>query len=148
MSDGKVYAEDVNYWMTSQSSPTSWSEKAKAQIVEVGGTVTGEMQGMMRGQAGVMLLFELAGQEYKVMYPILESRGGNTLAATRQAWTALYHDVKSRAVSAKFVGARAAFHGYLLLPDGSGRTANQLTAPESAEKLPTVFLLPEGGSDK
>jgi hypothetical protein len=136
-----IYADEVNYWKTSTTSPESWIEKTKKLIAEIGGKVHSDLIGTINGKTAVMIGFEIAGDQYKIIYTVLAVRDQrDLLAAKRQAVTAMYHEVKALIVSAKFRGIRGAFHSYLVLPDG--RTAGELTAPEVAQAIPTAFLLP------
>jgi hypothetical protein len=129
-----IYADEVNYWKTSTTSPESWIEKTKKLIAEIGGKVHSDLIGTINGKTAVMIGFEIAGDQYKIIYTVLAVRDQrDLLAAKRQAVTAII-------VSAKFRGIRGAFHSYLVLPDG--RTAGELTAPEVAQAIPTAFLLP------
>ncbi len=116
----KTYAETVNYWKTGQSSPDTWLDHAKTEIAAVGGKV---------------LAFELDGEKFRVLWPVLESKTGNLRAARIQAATALYHEVKAACVKLRFLGARAAFLAYWMLPDGSGRTASELTLEDDLPAL-------------
>lgn len=72
-----------------------------------------------------------------MIWPVLLSKTGHGGAARIQAATALYREVKAACVKAKFLGNRAAFFAYLLLPDG--RTASQASAPELLEALPKLL---------
>lgn len=136
-----IYADQVNYWKSGTSTPDMWLDKAEKELKSVGGTVYSRIVGMVRGQSAAMIEFVLEGDNYRVTYPVLAVRNNkDLLAARRQACTALYHDVKSRCVALKFIGAKPAFMSYLLLPDG--RTAGQLSAPELMAQIPDVFLLP------
>lgn len=135
MSD--IYAEDVNYWKTSSSSADSWIEKAKKEIKSVGGAVLGEAYASSDGKAAFMLAFTLDGDSFKVTWPVLQSKTGNQGAAKVQAATALYHDVKARCVSLRFLGSRAAFMSYLLLPDG--RAAGEAGSAELVRALPLML---------
>lgn len=137
------YAEDVShYWKTSTSSPDSWLEKTKALIRGIDGKIVSEMIGMIQGKSGIMLEFYVADDSYRILWPILESKTGNELAAKRQAATFVYYDVKNAIVNSKVRGIRGAFHSYFLLPDG--RIASQLSAPEIMEQLPSAYLLSSG----
>lgn len=134
------YAEDVNYWQTGKSSPDSWIDNAQKEILSIGGKVLAWAFGAegATGRAAYMLEFTLAGERFKVVWPVLPTRSGKNEASARiQAATMLYHDVKARCVSAKVIGARSAFFSYLMLPDG--RTAANVSAPELAEQLPNMF---------
>jgi hypothetical protein len=105
------YAEEVNYWKTSKSSPDAWMERTRRQIEKLGGTVLAEGSGSEPGlgRAAYMLAFEIEGEHYRVVWPVLPSKTGDEKAARRQAATLLYHDLKAKAISAAVLGARAAF---------------------------------------
>jgi hypothetical protein len=133
-----IYAEDINYWKTGRSAPDAWLKKAKAQIVKLGGTVLAEGFGndVGSGQAAYMLGFEIEGQRFKVLWPVLPSRSGEERSARIQAATLLYHDVKARCISATVLGARVAFFNYLVLPNG--RTAAEMTGPHLLNVLERI----------
>ena len=131
------YAEDVNYWLTGTSSPDTWIERTKREIVAAGGVPLGFAYGEDAGRSAYMLQFRFGNETFRAVWPVLTSRAGNEKAARIQAATMLYHDVKARCVSMKVLGARAAFFTYLLLPDG--RTAAQLAAPELADMVPKLL---------
>jgi len=136
--DQQLYAEQVNYWRTSRSSPDVWLERIKKLITKAGGTVLADGFGSdaITGRRLYMLGFELVGIErYKIVWPVLPSKTGDEQSAKRQAMTMMYHDVKSRIVSAKVLGTRAAFFSYLMLP--GGQTASQLAVPDLLDVLPT-----------
>ena len=136
------YAEDINhYWQTSNSSPDQWLEKAKKLIVEIGGTIIAEGFGAMEGHSAYMLSFTIGRERFKVIWPVLPSRTGKTLAAKRQAATLLYHDIKAKAMTASVLGTRVAFFSYMMFEDG--RTASELAAPELPEEFP--LQLAKGG---
>lgn len=139
-----IYAEDIgHYWKTSQSSPDTWLENTKKEIRAIGGVIIGEMVGMINGKAGLMLEFKADNQHFRIIYPVLPTRKeSDSIAAKRQAATAMYHEVKALCVSVKFRGITATFHNYLLLPDG--RIASQLTAPEIEDLIPLAYRLPSG----
>ena len=139
-----VYAEDVNYWRTGQSSPDKWIDDAKREIKAAGGTVIGEAYGSeaSTGRAAFMLEFEFAAERFRVVWPVLPTRTKNPAAeraARVQAATMLFHDVKARCVSAKVLGARSAFFSYLCLPDG--RTAAQAASPELTALFPRLLTV-------
>ncbi len=137
----ELHAEDVgHYWKTSRTSPDTWLEKARREIERAGGAVQKEAFGREGGRAAYMLTFEVGGDEFKIIWRVLPSRAGNERAARIQAATALYHEVKSRCVSARWLGVRAAFFPYLALPDG--RTASQASAPELMQGVPQMFGAP------
>jgi hypothetical protein len=133
------YAEDVNYWRTSKSSPDAWMDRTRRQIEKLGGQVLAEGFGSEPGlgRAAYMLAFELEGERYKVVWPVLPSKTGNERAARVQAVTLLYHDIKAKAISAAVLGARAAFFSFLMLPDG--RTATGVATPELTKLAPAML---------
>ena len=136
----ELYAEDVkNYWKTSKVSPDRWLEKAGELIESIDGAILGEAFGSdpVRGYAAYIFQFELDGQQFKIIWPVLPSRNGERLAARRQAATFIYHDVKARVMSAKVLGTRAAFFSYLLLSDG--RTTTQASVEELMRGVPQLL---------
>ena len=139
------FAEKLNYWKTSSSSPDTWIEKASKQIEKLGGVVFGHAFGTMpeTGSSAYMLTFEIEGERYRIVWPVLPTKSKAKdvgRAAKRQAATFLYHDVKARCLSATVLGSRAAFFSYLLLP--GGRTA----AEHSIEQVDEFFPKMLGGS--
>ena len=136
---GLIYAEEVgHYWKTGTSSPDHWIDKAIRQIDEVGGKVLAEGYGSNRqGQAAFMLGFEMEGERFKLVWPVLESKSGNVAAARRQAATMLYHDVKAKAMTARVLGFKAAFFSYRILP--SGQTAAEASTPELQDAFPKLL---------
>lgn len=139
--DQRLYAEQVNYWRTSRSSPDLWLERIKKLIAKAGGIVLADGFGSdaITGRRLYMLGFELGTERYKIVWPVLPSKSGDEQSAKRQAMTTMYHDVKQKIISAKVLGTRAAFFSYLMLP--GGRTLSELATPELLEALPT-FLRP------
>lgn len=137
--DDRLYAEDVNYWRTSRSSPDLWLARIKELIGKAGGTVLADGFGheALSGKGAYMLGFALDQERYKIVWRILPSKSGDDLSAKRQAMTMMYHAVKARLVEAKVQGTKAAFFAYLMLPDG--RTTSQVAAPELLEVLPTLM---------
>lgn len=137
------YAEDVNYWQTGKSSADKWIDNAQREIKSIGGTIHGWAFGSdaQLGRAAYMIDFQLGQDRFKIVWPVLPTRGGKNEASARiQAATMLYHDVKSRCVTAKVMGGRTAFFSYIMLPDG--RTAANVSSPELNRSLPAMFLLP------
>lgn len=131
------YAEDMNYWKSGQSPPDAWIGKAKLEILRAGGRAGAELFGDDGGgRAFYALEFELQGERFRIKWPVLPSKTRNGRAARIQAATMLYHDVKARCVTAKVLGARAAFLTYLLLPDG--RTAAEASTPELVDRFPKL----------
>lgn len=132
------YAEDVNYWKTGQSQPDKWLENASRLIEKLGGNVAAYAFGVDQntGKRAYMFAFEIQGQAYKIVWPILESKSCDEPAAKRQAATFLFHDIKAKCLSATVIGPQKAFFNYLLLPDG--RTAQEATFGELAEGIPYI----------
>ena len=137
------YGEDVNYWQTGRSSPDVWIDKTKKLICDLGGRVMMEGFGSepTAGRSAFMLAFEIEGDSFKVIWPVLPSKTDNEPAARRQAATMLYHDTKAKCLSAVVLGARAAFFSYLMLPDG--RTVVEATIPELQVDIPSIFNTPQ-----
>jgi hypothetical protein len=133
------FAEDVNYWKTGRSAPDAWMDRAKGEIEKAGGEIFGSaiVTEDATGRAGFMLVFRLDGERFKIAWPVLPSKSGDEKAARIQAATMLYHDVKARCVSARVLGARAAFFNYLLLPDG--RAAAEASTPELMDDVPLML---------
>lgn len=124
MKNDRPYADQVNYWRTSRTSPATWLDKAMAQIARAGGIVEGhgylgQGDNTHLVSAAYMILFSFGDDHFKITWPVLQPKNTKDIKAARiQAATALYHEVKSMCVKRKFVGTRKAFVGYLLLPDG------------------------------
>jgi len=133
-----TYAEDIgNYWKTGTSSPDTWLDRTKREITEADGVVLRSAYADEHGVAAYLIEFRFAADIYRIVWPVLESRTGNERAARIQATTFLYHEVKSRCMGAKVLGARAAFFSYVVTPDG--RTAAQLTMPELTDRYPKML---------
>lgn len=138
-----IYAEDVPYFQTSQAFAESWIEKAKREISSINGKINAEAFGMDdTGRSAFILAFSIGTDTFKLTWPVLPSKKGNQKAAKIQAATALYHDVKARVVSAKFLGLRGAFFNYLMLP--GGKTAADVTGEAFLELVPKMMLLHDG----
>ena len=144
MSDFNLpYAEDVkHYWKTSASSPDSWLSKTSELIRKHGGKLLTEAFGTSMGRGAFMLIFEVEGETFKVIWPVLQSRGKDELAARRQAATLMFYDVKAKLMTASVLGFRTAFFQYVLLPDG--RTAGEMSNPELTYSFPP--MLKQGSS--
>ena len=126
----KTYAEDLPYWQTSRSSDKALDE-AKKNIAEAGGKITGEGFMMTDGVSAFMLQFEIDGDTFRYVEPVIESKNGNTKSAKIQAAASLKHTIKSRCVEARRKGAKKAFIGEMLL--STGQTINEMDTPELAE---------------
>jgi hypothetical protein len=137
------YAEDVNYFKTSQSPADSWVDKTVALIRGMGGEVLAEAFGNSNGRAAYMIDFRIGQDRYRIVWPVLPVRAkGNERAARVQAATMMYHDVKAKCLTASVMGTRAAFFNYVLLPDG--RNVTQLSTPELLKASPDFLQLPAG----
>jgi hypothetical protein len=140
--DGLPYAEDVNYWRTGRSSPDVWVERAKDSIEALGATILGEGFGRdQHGKAAYMLAFQIDGDPFKILWPVVPSKSGDEKAARIQAATMLYHYVKAVCLYAVVMGARPAFFSHLMLPDGSGRVASEVAGSELAGVIPQMLRL-------
>ncbi len=129
------YAEDIgHYWKTGSSPPDTWMENAKKEIEEVGGVINADAYGSVGGRAAFMIAFSIGDDKFQVVFPVLESKAGNNVAAKRQAATMLYHDIKAKCIVASVLGAKTAFFSYLMLPDG--RTTSELAMPELSGAFP------------
>jgi len=137
--DKKRYAENMPYWKSGKSQPESWILKAKEEIKAAGGIGIGDGFLDYAGQAAFMLTFRLGEDVFKVMWPVMESKTGNALAARRQAATMLYHDVKAKCVSARVLGVRKSFFSYLVL--GDGRVVSDIGTSDLTTEI-NQYLLP------
>ena len=132
------YGEDINYWQTSRSSSDSWIDKTSKQIQKSNGSVLAEAFGKdASGVSAFMFVFEIEGDRFKIVWPILPSKTNNERAAKIQAATMLYHDVKAKCISATVLGVRVAFFSYLLLSDG--RTTTDFETDEIRPMLDNLF---------
>ncbi len=140
----QIYAEEVNFWQTSHSSPDIWIERTKNQIEKLGGKVTAKgFESDEQGRAAFMLAFSIDTDAFRIVWPVLRSKTDKIQAARIQAATMLYHYVKSACLYAVIVSARSAFFSHLVLPDG--RMASQVADGELSEVVPEIFLLPAAG---
>lgn len=136
-----MYAEDIgNYWKTSRTSPDRWLEKTASLIEAAGGQITKEFFGrdVSHNRGAYVIEFTVENQTFRVTWPVLPSRGGNTEAAKRQAVTFMYHDIKAKLLSAKVVGLHQSMVAYMVLPNG--RTVNELSSPDAVASLPQLLL--------
>ncbi|MBE3142230.1 MAG: hypothetical protein IMZ53_16795 [Thermoplasmata archaeon] len=137
-SKGLPYAEDIgHYWQTSNSSPDSWLAKTTDLIKKSQGKIIAEGFGSAMGRAAFMLTFEIGGEKFKLVWPVLPSKTKKDLAARRQAATLMYYDVKAKLMTASVLGFRDAFFQYLLLPDG--RTTGEIALPELSQAFPQLL---------
>jgi len=129
------FAEDIgHYWQTSQSSPDQWIDRTRKLIESLDGIMLAEGFGSVEGRSAYMMAFKFGEDQFKVVWPVLPSRAGKTLATRRQAATLLYHDIKAKAMTASVLGTKVAFFSYILLPDG--RAASELANPELSQAFP------------
>lgn len=133
-------ARSMNYFNSGKSAPDVMLENAINLITENGGEFLGDVYGRdaTTGREAFMVHFKAAGQEYKIVWPILPHEPGDRLAAKRQAATMIFHDVKAKMVAAQVLGFRVAFFGQLLLPDGT--LAANLTTDRLETILPAVVF--------
>jgi hypothetical protein len=132
------FAEDVgHYWKTSSISPDSWLSKSADLIRKHGGKILSEAFGMAMGQGAFMLTFEVKGESFKIMWPVLPSKTRDEKSARRQAATLMFYDVKAKLMTASVLGFKTAFFQYVLLQDG--RTAGEMATPELAYSFPPML---------
>lgn len=137
-----MYAEDLSYWKTSQSSPDSWMDKTKKIIESFKGKVMGEGFGSNdQGKTAYMFAFEIQDETFKVIWPVVKSYAGNERAERIQAATSLYHYVKGVCLYALVVGFRAAFFSHLMLP--GGKIASQIANEDLENEIPQMLLMNE-----
>jgi hypothetical protein len=139
------YAEDIGTsWKTNSTAPGAWLDKIKKEIERFGGSVGIIATGTdpISGRDAFLIIFEIEGDRFKVVWPVLPTRKKqDEKSAQIQAASLLHHDIKAKCVSAKVVGARAAFFSYLLLPDG--RSAVEASVPELQNDIPSLFNAPQ-----
>jgi len=136
-----IYAEELNFWQTSKSSPDIWVERTTRQIEALGGKILADGFGSTLSGAAFMIGFALEGETFKIVWPVLPTKSGNARAAKVQAATMLYHYIKGVALYALVVGSRTAFFSHLLLPDG--KTLSELTNEEIEDNIfSTLQLMP------
>lgn len=130
-------AEDLPCWKSGQSSPDAWLEKTVSEIKRAKGQIRQQMWGTDAAsqREAFLILFEVAGDLFQLVWPVLPSKTGNERAARIQAATLMYHDVKAKCVTARVFGARSAFFQHYLLPDG--RRASALEGDELLTALPS-----------
>lgn len=135
------YAEDLNYWKTSKRSADTWIEMAQREIEKAGGLFHGEAfaADAAGGRAAYVIKFSLAGDDFRITWPVLESKSGNGQAAKVQAATMMYYDIKARCLSARVLGARVSFMSFLILPDG--RTAGQASSDDFMRMMPKMLVV-------
>lgn len=134
------YAEDCNYFKTSQSGADDWLDRAGKLIEDFGGTVLRSAYGFeaQDGRAAYMLEFMLFDDTFRSVFPVLPTRiKGHERAARVQAVTILYHDIKAKIMTAQILGTRSAFFSYLVLP--SGQTAAMVSMPELMRNIPLML---------
>lgn len=131
-------AESLPYWMTSRTDPEAWFERIENLLEANGGKLNGRaMVKEPSGNTVFALSFSFGPERFRVFWPALPSKKGNSRAARVQAATMIYHDVKERLVRLRIFGPRSAFADWLILPDG--RTFNEVTNEEFANALPRLL---------
>ena len=139
----KLEIENLPYWKTSNSSPDTWMDRTIKLILDFDGELINQAQGMdyKSGMAAFQIIFKLQCDSLKIVFPVLEPKKQSDMKSAKiQAATILYHDIKSRLVSSKILGARNVFFGNLLLENGV--TAAELENPELSIKK--IFSLDAG----
>jgi hypothetical protein len=134
-----VYAEQLPYWKTSaKTSAEAWREKTENEIRKAGGVITASGDVQQMDKAALFIAFTVEGEPYKIVWPVLQSRSGDFKAAKIQAASMMYYDVKSRCVAVRVLGARMAFGGFRVLPDGN--IDGHVSTPELAAALPLMLV--------
>jgi len=137
------YADDLPYFKTSKMASDSWIDKAKVEIVRAKGQVETEAFASGDGKEAFLLGFSFGEDRFTIHWPVLKPRDiKDAKAAKVQAATMLYHDVKSRCISARVMGVRSAFMGYLLM--ANGQTADQVSNAEYMLLVPRMIMLGDG----
>ena len=138
-----IEADRANYWRTGQRDPDTQLDRAACLIIDAGGVINSRGIGMFGGNESVLLGYELDGESYRIVWPVLIPRRPDKMsdrrAARIQAATFVYHDVKSKCMAAQVLGTRTAMLPYLLT--ANGRTMAELSNPELEKSLPR--MLPE-----
>ena len=131
------YAQDVNYWKTGRSDSMAVLQKAADQLAEVNGTIETQVFGMHNGQEAIIFGFKIDGTAYRINWPVLPSKRPDEddhIDRHRQAAAFVFHDVKARCMTAKVLGARRAFVGYLV-DRKTGQTVAELANPFETDQL-------------
>ena len=141
----ETFAEDCSYWKTSRSAPESWLDKAVGLIERMDGLVLSYGYGTEgpTGRAAYMIHFKIDGDTFKIIWPALITKTGDTQAAKRQAATMLHHDVKAKCIAAQVLGARAAFFCWLQL---EGKPILALANQRILDEVPRA-MLPGSGEE-
>lgn len=129
------YAEDCSYWKTSKSGVEGWLDKTERLIEQIEGEVITRIAGKSGGKEAIMFVWELKGEQYKLMWPVLPTKKDERSAAMRQAATMIYHDTKARINRLKIFPPEVVFSDWLVLPNG------QTIAESRVEGIPQNLLL-------
>jgi hypothetical protein len=135
-----LWAENCNYWQTSQTIPDVWMERTCKLIRSLGGEVMGEGFGheVSTNRSAYMLFFKIGADHFKITWPVLPTRNPKLERAARiQASTFLYHIIKAKVLESVILGARSAFFEFLMLP--SGGTAAEATNENLIKSLDDLF---------
>ena len=116
----KIEPERLAYWKTSRSSSTSWLEKSKKLLGELGVTGYGRAMMDVNGVKCFSVIWVYQGENYRIAWPILSPRDSRDAeAAEVQSATFIYHWIKAQVLAAQVLGVRAAFASNAVLPDKS-----------------------------
>ena len=104
-----IEARRANYWKSSNQSP-------EAMIEELGGRVIAhsKLSASEDESACYLFAFQLE-QHYSITWPILPHDAKDALAASRQACTFIYHEVKACCMRSKIIGTKRGFAQYQLV---------------------------------
>jgi hypothetical protein len=94
-----VYAEEVNYWKTGQSSPDTWIDNANREIAAIGGTVLNEGYGWEQAskRAAFLLEFTIGAERFRAVWPVLPVRSAKDERAASLAVYATALSIPKRA---------------------------------------------------
>ena len=81
--NGRPFAEELNYWKTSDAAPDTWIDKAEALIVKYGGKVLSRVIGRQGNNEAIALPMN---QEPALMSPTA-ANGESTPGSSRSTWT-------------------------------------------------------------
>ena len=134
------YGDELPYWKTSNSSAESWVSKTIAILAKFGAKEISEGFAASGAFSSYVILFRFGAEQFRIVWPVMKYRNPEDQKSARvQAATLMYHDCKSRAVTAKALGVRTAFIGQLLLADN--KTVQESATPLIAEQVKPMALI-------
>ncbi len=123
------YADTVRCFKTGNAEPGTWIEKTETMLRRLGATAVDHAALKVSGVYTFIFSFQVGNEVFRVAWPVLPVKDKrDEKAAIRQAATLLHHECEARCLAAVIQGVRAAFIGYLVLPDG--HTVMEASNPE------------------